>query len=96
MRLAVTAQARSHREGGDLGHDVHPPDIAVAVVTTDARLHMDQVREVNEIGKFVHPFPEEGLTARGRLSQTYHSGFVCRRGLVAVHADSRRRDRRVA
>ena len=67
--LAVALDAETHFEVAGLDHTVHGRDVAMASAAVEASLDVHGVVEVDELGKPVHPLPDDRLVLREMLPQ---------------------------
>src|SRR5205823_12594286 len=84
--IAMAIEAEGHAEWFGMVNLVHLVDLAMALDTTDAAVHVDGMVEINVVGRLVNMDPGNRLARRRALPHQFQLGTFLQHLTVTVHA----------
>ena len=85
--ISMAVEASCHRELGNLTHDLHILDVAVAVGTVNPFVHVGAVIEVGKVRDLVNALPRQGYAFFIVFGELDDLRPVLPGNGVAIHAD---------
>lgn len=92
IRISMAVKTPRHAQRLFLFHHLHLPDIPVTADTTDPRIQVGGMAEIDIIGEIVHAHPFERLPGLKTLLHRFDLLALPLHDLVTVHAGLRGRD----